>query len=136
MMWARRLIAGSGMAIAVVLVAPHAAGAATPCTTPGSMTVPAAHAALPATGHTAVAPQSCAKTPTILSTPNKVVPTIAATHTVPTPVSATSSTPAATSASPGGLPFTGADIGEIAAVGLAAVMAGLLLMRRRHRMLA
>ncbi len=103
-MWARRLIAGSGFAIASVLLVPHAAGAAA-CGSAGSMTQP-----------------GCVMTPTIHS--SRYDATRTATR---------ASYDGSTSSS---LPFTGADIGELAVIGGGAVALGMVLTRRRRETLA
>ncbi len=104
-MWARRLIVGSGLALASMAVASGTAGAA--CTSTGSMTQP-----------------SCVTTPTVAA--DATPPAPARTSALPAadgpaPSSGTSS-----------LPFTGADFEGIAVVGGAGVLAGVLLMRRRR----
>jgi hypothetical protein len=89
-----------------VLLVPHAAGAA--CTSAGSMTTP-----------------SCVTTPTI------VPPGTSASHTTPVPVT-TSATHDGTVDGTSSLPFTGADVAELAVVGSGAVLVGVLLTRRRR----
>jgi LPXTG-motif cell wall-anchored protein len=61
-----------------------------------------------------------------------VAPTLPFTGT-PGAAAPAASTPTPTVAATGGLPFTGADVEEIAVVGLGAVLAGGLLMLRRRR---
>ncbi|MBV8463352.1 MAG: LPXTG cell wall anchor domain-containing protein [Acidimicrobiales bacterium] len=71
-------------------------------------------------------------------TPNcpEVVPTVAATQTSASsgePVAAgTSTTPSSSTAGTSSLPFTGADVEELAVIGGVALLAGALLMRRRR----
>ncbi len=113
-MWARRLIIGSSLAVASLAMVPSAAGAATDCSsanTPASMTEPSTGA-------------QC--------------PTISASATSPSPTGGTAGTSTGTDGVSGtsSLPFTGADIGEIAVVGAGAVLAGGLLARRRRRNVA
>jgi len=102
-MWAKRLVIGAGLAVASFLMVPGMAGAAsTGCYT------------------------GCA------------APTVAATSVGISPSSGlpySSTTSAATPTTPGGsssLPFTGADVEELAVVGVGAVLAGGLLLRRRR----
>ncbi len=109
MMWARRVVIGSGLALASLAMASGVAGAAD-C---GSMSG-----------------VGCSVTPTIAATSS--TPTVQGTEPagVPGTVSATST---ATSTGSSSLPFTGADIEELAVVGVGAVLAGGLLLRRRRR---
>jgi hypothetical protein len=103
-MWARRLLIGSGLAVVSLIAVPSAAGAAS-C---GSMS---------GVGCT---------TPTIAGSSTGLTP--------PSQLPATLGTPAPPSTSPTtSLPFTGADVEELAVVGVGAVLAGSLLMRRRRR---
>ncbi len=122
MIWARRLGLTAGLAVASMVVVPGVAGvagAAPNCPTTNSPTV------------------SPSMTP---PTPNCpiVVPTVQGTNTVVGPTtSGHQATTAATSTNPttGGtssLPFTGADVEELAIIGGAALVAGAVLMRRRR----
>lgn len=111
-MWARRLIIGSGFAVASLTMLSGVAGAAG-CASAGSMTQPGC--VVPPTaagGADGVAP---AALPVDGPTPAKVTPV---------------------STGPTSLPFTGADIEELAVVGAGAVLAGGLLLRRRRHTLA
>jgi LPXTG-motif cell wall-anchored protein len=108
MMWAKRVLIGSGLAVASLLVVPAAAGAATTgnCIVSQSLNEPTC-AVVPTPGTAAPAaltPDGGGDAPTV------------------TPVSA----------SPSSLPFTGADVEELAVVGAGAVLAGGLLLRRRR----
>ncbi len=107
-MWARRLIVGSGLAVASIAMASGAAGAAT-CTSAGSMTQP-----------------SCVTTPTVAGTS-----TVA-----PAKASALPAADGASHDGPTSLPFTGADFEGMAVVGAGAVLAGGLLLHRRRRQTA
>jgi LPXTG-motif cell wall-anchored protein len=110
MMWARRLIIGSGLAVASLTMLPTAAGAAT-CGGAGSMTEP-----------------GCVTPPNAAGGTDGVKP-------VQLPFTgAPAATPTATRTS--SLPFTGADVEELAVVGAGAVLAGGLLLRRRRNTLA
>jgi LPXTG-motif cell wall-anchored protein len=110
-MWARRLIIGSGFAVASLTMLSGAAGAAG-CASAGSMTQPGCVVPPNAAGGAqGVAPASLPRDPT----PAKVTPV---------------------STGPTSLPFTGADIEELAVVGAGAVLAGGLLLRRRRHTLA
>jgi LPXTG-motif cell wall-anchored protein len=113
-MWARRLLIGSGLAVASMIAIPATAGAASTTTNCGSMTE---------TG-------GCV-TPTTPSQPGQhggvsQQPTPPATHTV-SPTVAAPTEPSTTS-----LPFTGADVEELAVIGVGAVLAGGILIRRRR----
>ena len=104
-MWARRLIVGSSLAVASLTMVPGIAGAAGPsCVPAGSVTEPA----------------GCVTTPAVSGRIDPV-PTSSGTSAVKT-ASTTSS-----------LPFTGADVAELAVIGTGAVLAGGLLTRRRRR---
>ena len=105
-MWARRLFVGAGLAVASMAMVPGIAGA-----DPASACVSAG---------SATEPGNCVVTPTVSGRTIDPV-----THA---PVKA-----AATTSS---LPFTGADVAELAVVGTGAVLAGGVLMRRRRRVLA
>ncbi len=113
-MWARRLIVGASLAVASVAMVPGIAGAnaATSCIPAGSVTEPS----------------NCVTTPTVVNDGNDgavQAPIAPITSVTPTPASSTSS-----------LPFTGADVAELAVIGTGAVLAGGVLMRRRRRMAA
>ncbi len=103
-MWARRLMIGTGMAAVSLFVAPVAAHAAdTGCYT------------------------NCT-TPTIAS--NNGSPSLPFTAgPAQGPVTPASGEPSSPSSS---LPFTGADVEELAVIGVGAVVVGGLLMRRRR----
>ncbi len=103
MKWARRIVIASGMAAASLAVAPAVAGAACPN------------------------PYTC-EPPTIAGNSTSVPPANAASSL---PFSQPSSSPT-TSSSSSSLPFTGADVAELAAIGTGAIVAGGLLMRRRR----
>ena len=107
-MWARRLIVGSSLAVASLAMAPGIAGATPGCVPAGSVTEPA----------------GCVTTPTVSGRTDPVVPASSGTST-PKTTSTTSS-----------LPFTGADVAELAVIGSGAVLAGSLLARRRRRAIA
>src|SRR5581483_1222890 len=104
-MWARRLIVGSGLAVASLAVASGTAGAT--CTSTGSMTQP-----------------SCVTTPTVSANAEPVAP--AKTSALPA-IDGPASHGGTSS-----LPFTGADFEGIAVVGGAGVLAGVVLTRRRR----
>jgi len=107
-MWARRLLIGSGLAITSLVMVPSAAGAAS-C---GSMSG-----------------VGCSPTPTIAGTSKNLTPPPQS----QLPATLAPGTASPTHASTTSLPFTGADIEELAVVGVGAVLAGSLLMRRRRR---
>ena len=117
-MWARRLIVGASLAVASVAMVPGIASAdtATGCVAAGSVTEPG----------------NCVTIPTVggggntgaVQTPVAPVSSVDPTPT-PTPTTSTSS-----------LPFTGADVAELAVIGTGAVLAGGVLMRRRRRVAA
>jgi hypothetical protein len=96
-MWARRLVIGSGFALASLVVVPSVAGAADP----GCYT-------------------SCAP------------PAIAATTGDGGAVLPAASSGSGKTGSTSSLPFTGADVEELAVVGVGAVLAGGILIRRRR----
>ena len=106
-MWARRLIVGSSLAVASLVMAPGIAGATPGCVPAGSVTEPA----------------GCVVTPTVSG------------KTDPLPATSGTPTPPTTS-TPSSLPFTGADVAELAVIGTGAVLAGSLLARRRRRAIA
>jgi uncharacterized surface anchored protein len=112
-MWARRLIVGAGLAVASVAMVPGiaSAGTATGCVPAGSVTEPG----------------NCVTTPTVANDGND--------GAVQTPVAPVTATPASPTASTSSLPFTGADVAELAVVGTGAVLAGGVLMRRRRRVI-
>ena len=88
-------------------------------------------------GAVTFSPQTMACSSTV--TKNCITPpTVSATSTVPPSVlpytaSPTPGVTSPTAATTSSLPFTGADVEEMAVVGLGAVLAGGLLMRRRRR---
>lgn len=114
-MWARRLIVGASLAVASVAMVPGIASAdtATGCVAAGSVTEPG----------------NCVTIPTVGGGGNTGVQTpvtpAASVDPTPTPTTSTSS-----------LPFTGADVAELAVIGTGAVLAGGVLMRRRRRVAA
>ena len=119
MIWARRLAIGAGLAFASVAVVPGVAGVA---------------GAAPTTNCPAGTTVNPSMTPPTPNCPT-VVPTVSgtaqpvATSNEPT-AAATSTTPS--SAGTSSLPFTGADVEELAVIGGVALLAGALLMRRRR----
>jgi LPXTG-motif cell wall-anchored protein len=104
------MLIGSGLALASLAMASGAAGAAD-C---GSMSG-----------------VGCNVTPTVAGTSG--TPSIAGTAGTVAEPATVSATPASTSTGSSSLPFTGADIEEMAVVGVGAVLAGGLLLRRRRR---
>jgi LPXTG-motif cell wall-anchored protein len=101
---------GAGVTVASVLMVPTVSGAS--CVQTESMTEP-----------------TCTVVPVVsgTSTTPTVAPTVTPVTTVVTPKGPD---PVATTTS---LPFTGADVEELAVVGAGAVLAGGLLLRRRKR---
>jgi LPXTG-motif cell wall-anchored protein len=112
-MWARRLIVGASLAVASVAMVPGIAGAdtATGCVPAGSVTEPS----------------NCVTTPTVANDGNDGAVQIAVAPVAATPAPTTSTS---------SLPFTGADVAELAVIGTGAVLAGGVLMRRRRRVVA
>lgn len=109
-MWARRVIVGASLAMASMAMVPGIAGAdASTCVPAGSVTEPS----------------NCVITPT--------VPVSGKTTDPLPPTSGSTGVKTATTSS---LPFTGADVAELAVVGTGAVLAGSVLMRRRRRIIA
>ena len=113
-MWARRLIVGASLAVASVAMVPGIASAdtTTGCVPAGSVTEPS----------------NCVTTPTVPNDGNDgavQTPVVAPVTGTPAPTVTTSS-----------LPFTGADVAELAVIGTGAVLAGGVLMRRRRRVAA
>jgi len=111
-MWARRMIVGASLAVASMTMVPGIAGAdpASNCVPAGSVTEPS----------------NCVTTPTVAGKTTDPV--------VQLPVTSGSSGAKPTSTS--SLPFTGADVAELAVLGTGAVLAGSVLMRRRRRVIA
>ena len=110
MMWARRLLIGSGLAVGSLALASGVAGAAS-C---GSMSG-----------------VSCSVTPQVSG--NQTTPTPATTAaTSALPYDGTSSSSSSSTGSSSSLPFTGADIAELAVIGGAAAVVGGVLTRRRR----
>jgi LPXTG-motif cell wall-anchored protein len=105
MMWTKRVLIGSGLAVASVLMVPAISGAATNCVQTESMQEP-----------------TCVVVPAVNGTSGTVTPAPPGGSKRIDPVSGTTS-----------LPFTGADVEELAVLGAGAVLAGGLLLRRRHR---
>ncbi|HEY4948059.1 MAG TPA: hypothetical protein VII19_09170 [Acidimicrobiales bacterium] len=105
-MWAKRLVVGSGLAVASLLMVPSVAGAAdVGCYT--NCNPPVVSSTNAGTGPSSGLPFSSASS--------------GASSTGTTGATGTSS-----------LPFTGADVEELAVVGVGAVLAGGLLLRRRR----
>jgi LPXTG-motif cell wall-anchored protein len=110
------MIVGASLAVASVAMVPGMASAATTtsCVPAGSVTEPS----------------NCVTTPTVANDGNDgavqtpVAPITSVTPTPPAPTSTSS------------LPFTGADVAELAVIGTGAVLAGGVLMRRRRRVAA
>jgi LPXTG-motif cell wall-anchored protein len=109
------MIVGASLAVASVAVVPGIAGAASAsnCVPAGSVTEPG----------------NCVTTPTV-AVDGQTTDGPAA---VPTSGTSGSSGAKTTSATTSSLPFTGADVVELAVVGTGAVLAGGVLMRRRRR---
>ena len=108
MNWTQRVCIGAGLAVTSMFAVPAVAGADTTC-------------------YTGCTPPSVSPTS---------VPTPTTSPTNDAPGTGTNGvTPAATTLANGSssLPFTGADIGELAAVGAGAVVIGGVLARRRRR---
>jgi LPXTG-motif cell wall-anchored protein len=105
MMWTKRVLVGSGLAVASVLMVPAVSGAATNCVQTESMQEP-----------------TCVVVPAVNGNNDTVAPAAPSGGKSTDPVSGTTS-----------LPFTGADVEELAVVGAGAVLAGGLLLRRRRR---
>jgi LPXTG-motif cell wall-anchored protein len=105
MMWTKRVLVGSGLAVASVLMVPAVSGAATNCVQTESMQEP-----------------TCVVVPAVNGNNDTVAPVASGGGKSTDPVSGTTS-----------LPFTGADVEELAVVGAGAVLAGGLLLRRRRR---
>lgn len=116
MMWVRRLVVGTGFAVAGLAMASGAAGAAT-CVQTQTMNEPA----------------GCVTPPSVSGNSTKP-----STAVLPFTSAASTSTAGTSSSSPGtvagssSLPFTGADVEELAVVGVGAVLVGGLLIRRRR----
>jgi LPXTG-motif cell wall-anchored protein len=123
-MWARRVLIGSGLAVASLIAVPSVAGvagaAACPPTTIASMSTPTTVPTSPTT-----TPTSGCSTPPVVSGKDGSLPNTG----TPPKVEPVSTTKATTTS----LPFTGADVTELAVVGAGAVLAGGLLLRRRRR---
>jgi LPXTG-motif cell wall-anchored protein len=105
MMWAKRVLIGSGLAVASVMMVPAVSGAATNCVQTESMQEP-----------------TCVVVPAVNSSTGTVTPAASGGGKSTDPTTGTTS-----------LPFTGADVEELAVVGAGAVLAGGLLLRRRRR---
>jgi LPXTG-motif cell wall-anchored protein len=111
-MWVKRILIGSGVAVASMLMVPTVAGAAnTASVCPQTFTEP-----------------SCVTPPAVVGTTKVVAPTPAPDG--PAPAATT------VSASSTSLPFTGADVEELAILGVGAIAVGGVLVRRRRRMSA
>ena len=117
MMWARRLAIAAGLALASMAAVPGIAAAAAPnCPTTNGATV----------------------TPSMTATCPVVVPAVAGgsqtlpSTGVPGSAGATSTSSGSSTAGTSSLPFTGADVEELAVIGGAALVVGVLLMRRRR----
>jgi LPXTG-motif cell wall-anchored protein len=128
-MWARRVLIGSGLAVASLIAVPSVAGVAgaatCPPTTIASMTTPTSLPTSPTTTPTS----GCSTPPVVSGTDGNVSLPNTATPGKVVPVSTTTATTSS-------LPFTGADVTELAVVGAGAVLAGGLLIRRRRRTVA
>ena len=107
-MWARRLLIGSGFAVASLIAVPSAAGAAS-CGSMSGVSCSGKPPAIAGNSGTVEADESAARH---AGYGGPQAPTTAPTTS---------------------LPFTGADVEELAVVGVGAVLAGSLLMRRRRR---
>ena len=109
-MWARRLIVGASLAVVSMAMVPGVAGAdpASGCVSAGSATEPG----------------NCVVTPT------------AGGHVTDPVVNKTPPPAVKTASTTSSLPFTGADVAELAVFGTGAVLAGGVLMRRRRRAIA
>jgi LPXTG-motif cell wall-anchored protein len=105
------MIVGASLAVASMAMVPGIAGAASTsnCVPAGSVTEPG----------------NCVTTPTVAVDGQS--------NDGPTVATSGSSGAKATSATTSSLPFTGADVVELAVVGTGAVLAGGVLMRRRRR---
>jgi LPXTG-motif cell wall-anchored protein len=113
-MWARRMVIGSGLALASLVVVPNMAAAAEPttvCYNTMQEVIPCAAVPVVSGNSDGLAPAT-------------TLPSSGSTLGTATPTSTTS------------LPFTGADVEELAVVGVGAVLAGGLLLRRRRRNVA
>jgi LPXTG-motif cell wall-anchored protein len=113
-MWAKRLLIGSGFAVASLIAVPAVAGATPSC---GSTT-----------GITCTTPTA---PPTVAGNTGSVVPTSQLPNTGAANAGVASPTVSPTTS----LPFTGADVEGLAVIGIGAVVAGGLLMRRRRHTL-
>jgi len=114
------MIVGASLAVASLAVVPGVAGAdaATNCVTAGSVTEPG----------------NCVTTPTVAGGGQTTDPTPAA--ATPTPAVVSTGSSGAKTVTTSSLPFTGADVAELAVLGTGAVLAGSLLARRRRRAIA
>lgn len=107
-MWARRILISTGVAVASLLMA---------------------------SGTAAAANSQCIVTETIHTTNSCVVPPTIHGNTTVAPTASVQpydGTPTSASTAPTSLPFTGADVEELAVLGLGAVVAGGVLLRRRR----
>ncbi len=120
MIWARRVVLGTGLAVASLVVVPGMAGAASNCST------------TPATINPSMTPPTpnCPTVPPTVGGNNQVVGNSTTVSSTPEP------TPSSSTAGTSSLPFTGADVGELAVIGGAALVAGGILMRRRRTVTA
>jgi len=109
-MLVRRLLIGAAVTVASLVTVPAATGVA------GAASC----------GSTSGTP--CDVTPTIAGSTSKITPSSALPFTGSTP-----GANAPVDGSPSSLPFTGADVEELAIIGVGGVLAGSLLMRRRRR---
>jgi LPXTG-motif cell wall-anchored protein len=136
-MWARRLIISSSLAVASLAMVPNVAGAATDpnCPTVTQQSIPSmtqpGQPGQTSTTPTTTPGQDCTTTTTSPSTPPKIADSSVVIPPAPAAVSATADGPS--DGVTQSLPFTGADVGELAVVGVGAVLAGGLLIRRRRR---
>jgi hypothetical protein len=128
MKWIKRTVVGSCVAAASLLAMPAVAGAQ--CIVSQSMTEPGGCASPPIVVGTSVTPPPVNTVAAAVVAPPADTLTTAAPATGSKPdVAAASVAPATTSS----LPFTGADVEELAGLGIAAVLVGGLMVRRRRR---
>ena len=122
MIWARRFVIVTGLAVASVVVVPGLAGAAgTGCTTTrGRRSQPSMST-----------PPNCPIVPPTVSGNQTTAGTTAGTASLPN-TGAAAGTSDNTTSGTSSLPFTGADVEELAVIGGVALLAGGLLMRRRR----
>jgi len=128
MKWIKRAVVASCVAAVSLLSVPAVAGAQ--CIVSESMTEPGTCTQTPIVSGTSVTPPPVSTVAAATVTPAAVTPAaLPATAPKPDTVTAASVAPASTSS----LPFTGADVEELAGLGIAAVLVGGIMMRRRRR---